>query len=130
MTTEAHRRVAQVALVAVLLTASTARAAVAPPLGAVETFAVLGGAGVTAGGGAGTVVDGDVGSSPTPSITGFPPALVDPAFFLHLSNDAVVQQAQIDSFGATGAYVSLFNQPCDGTIAGDTLGGLNLVPGV
>jgi uncharacterized repeat protein (TIGR01451 family) len=118
--------VASVTFAALLLGLSSALAQVAPPLGEVQSFAILGGSGVTAAGGAGTVITGDVGSSSTPSVTGFPPALVAPGFFLHLANDAVVQQAQID---ATGAYVSL-NQACTGTIAGDTLGGLNLVPGV
>ena len=43
-----------------------ARAQTAPPLGVVQQFGVLGNSGVTGSTGAGTVVQGDVGSSPTP----------------------------------------------------------------
>ena len=126
--------VATVTFAALLLGPSAAPAATAPPLGTVQSFAVLGGSGVTASGGAGTVVTGDVGSSPTATIIGFPPAVVAPGFFLHLTNDAVVQQARIDAFGAAGAYNALASQGCDfGPFGVDTdLATLTqpLVPGV
>src|SRR6185295_17413368 len=52
--------------------------------------------------GAGTVVNGDVGSSPTASITNFPPSSVTPPFTLHLTNDSIVQQAHTDAIAAYG----------------------------
>jgi hypothetical protein len=51
-----------------------ALAQTAPPLGVTEQFAVLGNSGVTGSTGLGTVVNGDVGSSPTASISNFPPS--------------------------------------------------------
>jgi len=109
-----------------LLGASSTLAAVAPPLGQVQSFAVLGGSAVTGQTGTGALIDGDVGSSPTPSITNFPPSQVLLPFFLHLSNDAVVQQAQID---ATAASTNLLGQG-PGTPLPAQLGGTSVVPGV
>lgn len=77
-----------------------ASAQTAPPLGATQPFSVLGNSGVTGSTGAGTVVDGDVGSSPTASISNFPPSSVNPPFALHLTNDATVQQAHSDAIAA------------------------------
>src|SRR5512141_3333753 len=87
--------------------------ALAQSLGAASTFAVEGFAGVTAAGGAGTIISGDVGSSPSASITGFPPALVAPPFGLH-PNDAAAIAAQ-------AADVVLFNTLGAGACA-DTVG--------
>ena len=78
-----------------------ALAQTAPPLGVVQQFSALGNSGVTGSTGAGTVVNGDVGSSPTASVTNFPPSSVLPPFALHLTNDLTVQQAHAD---ATTAY--------------------------
>lgn len=80
---------------------STAVAATAPPLGLVQQFGVLGGSGVTGAAGAGVVVDGDVGSSPTATIINFPPSSVTPGFTLHETNDGDVQQARVDATIAT-----------------------------
>jgi Ice-binding-like len=77
-----------------------ALAQIAPPLGLAQQFAVLGHSGVTGSTGAGTVVDGDVGSSPTATISNFPPSSVLPPFVLHLANDLTVQQAHIDAITA------------------------------
>lgn len=77
-----------------------ALAQTAPPLGVVQRFSVLGNSGVTGSTGAGTVVNGDVGSSPTASITNFPPSSVTPPFSLHLTNDSTVQQAHTDAIAA------------------------------
>ncbi len=78
-----------------------ALAQTAPPLGVVQQFSVLGNSGVTGSTGVGTIVNGDVGSSPTASVTNFPPSTVLPPFTLHLTNDLIVQQAHAD---ATTAY--------------------------
>lgn len=77
-----------------------ALAQTAPPLGAAGPFSALGSSGVTGSTGAGTVVNGDVGSSPTASITNFPPSSVVPPFILHLTNDSTVQQAHTDAIAA------------------------------
>jgi hypothetical protein len=107
---------------------SSALAAAAPPLGVVQQFGVLGAAGVTGQAGVAptTVVNGDVGSSPTATITNFPPSSVLAPFVLHLTNDAVVQQAQID---ATAASANLLAQG-PGTTIPDELGLTTLGPGV
>lgn len=80
--------------------AAPAGAQVAPPLGVAEQFGALGNSGVTGSTGLGTVVDGDVGSSPTATISNFPPSSVLPPFTLHLTNDLVVQQAHADAIDA------------------------------
>lgn len=77
-----------------------ALAQTAPPLGVVEQFSVLGNSGVTGSTGAGTIVNGDVGSSPTASISNFPPSSVTPPFTLHRFNDLTVQQARLDAIAA------------------------------
>jgi hypothetical protein len=84
-----------------------AQPASAPPLGpSLPQFGVLAGAGVTGSTGAGTSVNGDVGSSPTPSITNFPPSSTVPPFIVHNSNDAVVQQAHLDAIAAYNNMVA------------------------
>jgi len=116
--------------VAVLLHApSPALAQAAPPLGSVQSFAVLGGSGVTAAGEAGTSIDGDVGSAPTSTVTGFPPAVVTAGFTIYTADNAATASARTD---ATAAYINLAGQVCPpaNVIAGGTLGGLNLGPGV
>ena len=98
------RIVASVGLAALvsLAHAAPARAQVAPPLGVAEQFGALGNSGVTGSTGLGTVVAGDVGSSPTATITNFPPSTVAVPFTLHLANDLVVQQAHSDAIAAYG----------------------------
>ena len=119
------------AAIAVFLTNPSAlwAQATAPPLGAAGSFGVLGGSAVTAAGGAGTVVDGNVGSSPTPTVTGFPPAVVTPGNTVYTAADAVTANARI---AATAARLNLAGQVCPpaNVIVGGNLGGLNLVPGV
>ncbi|HET9767090.1 MAG TPA: ice-binding family protein [Thermoanaerobaculia bacterium] len=77
-----------------------ALAQTAPSLGVAQQFSALGNSGVTGSTGAGTVVAGDVGSSPTASITNFPPSSVTPGSTLHLTNDPTVQQAHADAITA------------------------------
>lgn len=95
----------------------TAAAQVAPPLGVARAFGVLGNSAVTGSTGSGTVVTGDVGSSPTASISNFPPSSVQAPFFLHLTNDGTVQQARIDT---NAAYAALLAQGA-GTVLPDNL---------
>ncbi|HEY2322234.1 MAG TPA: ice-binding family protein [Thermoanaerobaculia bacterium] len=108
---------------------SAALAQTAPPLGVARQFGVLAGAGVTGSTGLGTTVNGDVGSSPTPSVANFPPSTSLAPFTVHLANDAVVQQAHTD---AITAYNNLFAQGTGPgvTALGAQMNGLNLTPGV
>src|SRR6185369_1768210 len=89
-----------IGFVAFLYEPGPALAQVAPPLGVTEQFSVLGNSGVTGSTGAGTVVNGDVGSSPTATITNFSVSSVLSPFTLHITNDAVVQQAHTDAITA------------------------------
>jgi len=118
---------ASVGLAAALLSGpSPALAQVPPPLGTLQQFGVLGAAGVTGQAGGGAAVNGDVGSSPTPAISNFPPSIVLPPFVLHLAIDAVTTQAQID---ANAASANLLAQG-PGTTLPAQLGGTTVVPGV
>lgn len=100
-----------------VLFSAPALAQTAPPLGLLQQFGALGGTAVTGQAGNGAVINGDVGSSPTPTISNFPPSSVLLPFVLHLANDATVQQAQID---ATTAYNTLAIQG-PGTVLADNL---------
>jgi hypothetical protein len=103
-----------------------ALAQTAPSLGVLQRFSVLGSSGVTGSTGAGTVVNGDVGSSPTASISNFPPSSVTPPFTLHLTNDLTVQQAHAD---AIAAYNLLAAQG-PGTVLPAQLNGAVLTSGI
>lgn len=98
----------------------------APPMGVLQEFGALGNSGVTGSTGSGTVVGGDVGSSPTPSISNFPPSSVTPPFTVHLANDATVQQAHSD---ANTAYNALAIQG-PGTVLADQLNSAVLTSGI
>jgi hypothetical protein len=114
-------------LVALLCSPSTTWAQVAPPLGAAGQFGVLGNSAVTGATGSGVLVSGDVGSSPTPTITNFPPSRTAAPFLLHNTNDGVVQQARID---AIAAYNALALQG-PGTVLPDNLATVGaLTPGI
>ena len=118
---------AGVGLAAILGGASPAGAQTAPPLGTAAQFGVLGHSGVTGSTGTGTVVDGDVGSSPTASISNFnPPSTTVAPFVVHTTNDATVQQAHAD---AVAAYGDLAGQGA-GTVLGADLTGAVLTSGV
>lgn len=123
------RLLASLGFVALLCSTSVAWAQSAPPLGRTQSFGVLGGSAVTAAGPAGTVIAGDVGSAPTPTVSGFPPALVAAGFTLYTAANAVTAGARTD---AGAAFTNLAGQTCPAlnSIAGGILGGLNLVPGV
>jgi hypothetical protein len=78
----------------------SALAQTAPPPGVWQQFSALGNSAVTGSTGSGTVVTGDVGSSPNPSVTNFPPSTVGVPFTLHLANDLTVQQAHTSAIAA------------------------------
>jgi hypothetical protein len=109
------------ALITVFVTltfgAGIAAAQVAPPLGTAQAFGVLGNSAVTGATGSGVAVTGDVGSSPTASVTNFPPSTVTAPFSLHLTNDGSVVQARAD---ANAAYTQMLAQG-PGTVLPDNL---------
>ncbi|MCX6605768.1 MAG: ice-binding family protein [Acidobacteria bacterium] len=98
-------------------------AAVFVDLGTSSLFAVLAGSTVTNTGS--SLITGNLGVSPGPAITGFPPGSVTGGSVY--SAGAVPLQAQND---LTAAYVSAVNQPCGSVLTGQDLGGLTLTPGV
>lgn len=109
---------AAAALLALLASVTVVSAQVAPPLGVAQQFGVLGNSAVTGSTGAGTVINGDVGSSPTATISNFPPSRTSPPFIVHATNDNVVQQAHAD---AIVAYNNMLVQG-PGTVLADNLG--------
>lgn len=115
-----------VGIAAFLFVPFTALAQTAPPPGIWQRFGALGNSAVTGSTGSGTVVNGDVGSSPTASITNFPPSTVLPPFVLHLTNDLTVQQAHTS---AIAAYNFLAAQG-PGTVLPAQLNGQVLTTGI
>ena len=111
-----------VSVVAVIvLLASPALAAVAAiGLGTASSFAVLAGSGVTNTGA--TTITGDVGTHPTPAMTGFDTVVLTGT---NHGADAVTQQAKSD-------LVTAYNQAASGpaTSVATELGGTTLTPGV
>lgn len=103
-----------------------AGAQTAPALGTAASFGALGNSGVTGSTGLGTVVDGDVGSSPTPAISNFPPSSAAFPYTVHLLNDPTVQLAHLD---AIAAYNFLAAQG-PGTVLADQLDGAVLTSGI
>jgi hypothetical protein len=93
------------------------------PLGAAQSFTVLGGSAVTNTGP--SVITGDVGVSPGSSVGAFPPGVVVGGS-IHAA-DAVAAQAQT---ALTGAYNTAAGTPCNTDLTGQNLGGLTLTPGV
>lgn len=92
-------------------------------LGDAASFAVLGGTEVTNVGL--TTVSGDVGVSPGTLVSGFPPGVVTNGN-IHI-NDGPAAAAQA---ATTTAYLDAAGRPPGTVIVNDTLGGLDLVPGV
>jgi hypothetical protein len=118
-------------LLITLFLAATSAAALAqsvPPLGAAESFAVLGGTAITATGPA--VISGNVGVSPGSAVTGFPPAVVQNGQIY----TGVGSLAGPAKASALEAYNNLRGQTCGtnltGKILGETPGFLSLTPGV
>jgi hypothetical protein len=112
--------------VTILVVASAAAQAPAPPLGGAESFAVLAGTAV-ANTGASTV-SGDVGVNAGGTITGFPPGTVATGNTVHIA-DAVASQAHHD---AVLAYQDLAQRTCpaENNLTNENLGGQTLASGV
>jgi hypothetical protein len=116
--------IAAIALIASLVLATGSQAATSVGLGTADSFAVLAGAGVTNVGP--SVINGDLGTSPTPAVTGFggaPNGTVNGA--IHQA-DALAAQAQDD---LTTAYDNAAGQGPVNTLATE-LGGQTLTPGI
>lgn len=90
-------------------------------LGTAGNFLVLAGTGITNDGM--TDIYGDVGTSPTPAETGFPPGVIHGTDH---AGDAVTQQAKLD---LTTAYIDAAGRPKDLTVPTE-LGGTTLKHGV
>jgi hypothetical protein len=97
---------------AFLLVSAPVLAATAPPLGIAGQFGALGGAGVTGATGTGVSVNGDVGSSPTATITNFPPSSTVSPYIVHNAIDGVVNQAQVDALNASLALAAQGGARC------------------
>jgi type VI secretion system secreted protein VgrG len=93
-------------------------------LGKAGSFGVLAGSGIT-NVSAETRIIGDVGSSPTPTVTGLTKSQVKG--HLYLSANPATAKAQTD---LTTAYNEVAGAPCGTDLTGVDLGGLTLVPGV
>jgi hypothetical protein len=99
--------------------------AVPVSLGTAANFAVLGGSGVT-NAQSGTWITGDVGSSPTESVSGITAGMVTGNLYLAGDASAVKAQAHAD---ASAAYTAAHD--ATGGAAGPAdLGGVTLTPGV
>ena len=93
-------------------------------LGSAGNFGLLGGSGVT-NTGSSVINNGNVGSSPTPAVTGFPPGVVNNGI-LFTAADPVTAQAHTDLITA---YTAAQTAP-GGTPGPADLGGASLNPGV
>jgi Ice-binding-like/PEP-CTERM motif len=104
-------------------------------LGSAQSFAVLGGAGVTVGGANGTVVSGNLGDYPDSlsSITGFPTpgSLINGSFYASDSQPLIAQQARGDENTAWNALAGLASNADETGIILGTGGTVStLLPGV
>jgi len=113
-----------VSLLGVGVCAQSDDAAVKINLGTADKFALLGASGIT-NVSAHTYIIGDVGSSPTPAITGLKRSQVKGRLFLKAS--PVTAQAQKD---LTVAYNEAADAKCGTDLTGKDLNGMRLGPGV
>lgn len=124
-TTSSRRTVlANLGLVVILLASGPAAAAVAPPLGAAQSFAVLGATPNVNNTGP-TIVTGDLGVSPAAAVVGFPPGTVIGTIHAADATAAGAQSANTTAYGvlAGEACNTSFGVPTD-------LAGMTLAPGV
>ena len=91
-------------------------------LGSASNFAIIAGAGVTNTGA--TIINGDLGTSPTGTINGFPPGLVNGN--IHAA-DPFAAQAKLD---LTSAYIDAQGRSLNAIALPGDLGGLTLAPGL
>ena len=113
-----------VVLLLALLSFGTGALAQNVALGTADAFALLGASGVT-NVSKHTHIIGDVGSSPTPDVTGLDQSQVNGK--LYLTASPVTAQAQID---LAAAYGQAAGEPCGTDLTGLDLGGMTLGPGV
>lgn len=115
---------ANLGLVVILLASGPAAAAVAPPLGAAQSFAVLGATPNVNNTGP-TIVTGDLGVSPAAAVVGFPPGTVIGTIHAADATAAGAQSANTTAYGvlAGEACNTSFGVPTD-------LAGMTLAPGV
>ncbi len=103
-------------------------AATDPPLGTTDRFAVLAGSGITNTGT--TTIAGDIGSDPTPTITGQNSIVMTSGTIRDTADDPVVQQAKTDLVTAYNAAAAATPEaPAPPALSGE-LGGTILKPGV
>lgn len=115
------------ALVVLIVSSAFAKspaADVAINLGTATNFGLLAGSGIT-NASAATAIRGDVGSSPTPSVTGLTASQVHG--ILYTAANPATAQAQED---LTMGYNDAAGATCATDLTGTDLGGLTLVPGV
>jgi hypothetical protein len=94
------------------------------PLGTAGSFAVLAGAGVTNTGN--TVVNGNLGTSPTLAVTGFPPGIViNGAIYTGVGSLAGTAQSDL-----TAAYNNAAGRACPVLNLPGDIGGMTFLPGV
>lgn len=115
---------ANLGLVVILLASGPAAAAVAAPLGAAQSFAVLGATPNVNNTGP-TIVAGDLGVSPAAAVVGFPPGTVIGTIHAADATAAGAQSANTTAYGvlAGEACNTSFGVPTD-------LAGMTLAPGV
>jgi uncharacterized repeat protein (TIGR01451 family) len=119
-----HWRIGFCAALAALLLSPGVRAQTQAvvELGTAQSFAVLAGAGITITGP--TTITGDIGTFPTPAITGIGNLTLNG---VNHADDAVTQLAKID---LVTAYNDAAGRTNSTVVAGGVLGGLTLVPGL
>ncbi len=91
-------------------------------LGSSSNFAILGGSGITNTGL--TIITGDIGTSPTGTVTGFPPGIVNGT--IHAANP-IAAQAKLD---LTAAYNDAQGRTTGAVSLPGDLSGLTLTPGL
>jgi Ice-binding-like len=123
MKIQLHQTLVLVVLFAAGACAASNNTTTTVDLGTAGQFGLLAGSGVT-NASAATSITGDVGSSPTPSITGLTASQVHG--ILYTTSSPVTSQAQSD---LTIAYNEAAGEPCATDLTGTDLGGLTLVPG-
>jgi hypothetical protein len=119
-----NMKVLPISLVVLSLLGTGAFAQTSIYLGIADYAALLGGAGIT-NVSAQTYITGDVGSSPTCSVTGLTQSQVRGRLFLNCNPETAEAQKAL-----TAAYNEAAGAPCGTDLSGKDLGGMMLEPGV